>query len=151
MLAHKTAITRTKISAPAKWLLEAGLLQGRVLDYGCGKGKDAEVVGCAGYDPYYRPEKPIGTFDTIMCNFVLNVIESKDERREVLRDIICRLEDGGCAYITVRTDKKSLKGTTKTGTWQGLIVLGLPVVHRGSGYIIYKLTEGDWNVEESND
>lgn len=147
MASHKTAIARTKISAPAKWLRDNGLLVGRVLDYGCGRGKDAEVLGCAGYDPYYRPEFPLGEFDTIMCNFVLNVIESADERREVIRDIILRLEVGGCAYITVRTDKASLNGTTKAGTWQGLIVLGLPVVHRGSGYIIYKAQAGDYNAQ----
>lgn len=137
--AHKTAITRTKMSAPAKWLHETGRLTGRVLDYGCGKGKDAELIGCESYDPYYQPAMPPDSFDTIMCNFVLNVIECEAERLWVVADIASRLRKGGCAYITLRTDKKSLNGRTKTGTWQGLIELDFPVVKRGSGYIIYKV------------
>ena len=77
MNSHKTAITRTKMSAPVKFLKGQGLLQGRTLDYGCGKGFDADVLQCSKYDPHFSPELPKGKFDTIICNYVLNVIESE--------------------------------------------------------------------------
>lgn len=140
--AHKTAIKRNKLSAPARWLERAGYLQGRVLDYGCGKGDDTERLGCEGYDPYYQPERPVGPFDTIMCNFVLNVVESECERRAILTRIDTLLGEKGHAYITVRTDKSGLKGKKTTGTWQGLIALGLPIVRRGSGYVTYIMSKG---------
>lgn len=137
---HKTAMARTKPSAPATWLNEHCLIQGRALDYGCGRGKDADTFAMERYDPFYSPKCPRGKFDTILCTFVLNVIDNQRSRDLVVTDIISKLTPDGCAYITVRTDKKDLKGHTKTGTWQGLITLDLPVVHRGSGYVIYKAT-----------
>jgi hypothetical protein len=140
--AHRTAISRKALSKPAAWLDGAGYLQGRVLDYGCGRGGDAERLGCEGYDPYYQPERPVGPFTTVMSNFVLNVIESAETRRAVLEDIDALLEEKGHAYITVRADKKALKGCTSIGTWQGLIVLGLPIVHRRSGHTTYIMSKG---------
>jgi len=139
---HRTAITRKTISKPAKWLDGAGYLQGRVLDYGCGRGGDAEWLGCEGYDPYYFPERPVGPFTTIMCNYVLNVVESECERRAILTRIDTLLGEKGHAYITVRNDSSALKGYTSTGTWQGRIVLGLPVVHRRAGYVTYIMSKG---------
>lgn len=139
---HKTAISRKALSAPAGWLDRAGYLQGRVLDYGCGRGGDAERLGCEGYDPHYRTDWPVGTFRTIMCNFVLNVVRHEDARRAVLATVEDLLDDDGCAYITVRTDRAACKGETSIGTWQGLVTLGLPVVRRGSGYRIYLLRKG---------
>jgi hypothetical protein len=91
MAAHKTAITRKKLSKPARYLKDNELLRGRVLDYGCGRGGDTERIGCEGYDPHFRPEQPVGKFDTIMCNFVLNVIESPKAIERVIRDIQGRL------------------------------------------------------------
>ncbi|MHC4121676.1 MAG: hypothetical protein ACYSWO_29740 [Planctomycetota bacterium] len=95
--AHKTAIARKTLSKPTRWLLNAGCLQGDVLDYGCGRGGDVKQLEIEGYDPYWQPECPEGPFDTIMCNFVLNVIEYDDVRRDVLRAI-----DGPfCGLLTV--------------------------------------------------
>ena len=137
--AYRTAIKRTRPSAPMAKLAEKDLLQGRALDYGCGRGFDAEHFGMEKYDPHFAPERPTGRFDVITCNFVLNVIESPEERSAVLADIHDLLADGADAYITVRTDKKSLKGKTRIGTWQGAIKLDLPVVQRGSGFVTYQL------------
>jgi hypothetical protein len=142
MAAHKTAITRKKLSKPARYLKDNELLRGRVLDYGCGRGGDTERIGCEGYDPHFRPEQPVGKFDTIMCNFVLNVIEPPKAIERVIRDIQGRLTKYGTAFIAVRADRKALVGRTSIGTWQGLVVLDLPVVHRDSGVIIYALTPG---------
>lgn len=139
--AHKTAIARKAPSAPMRAMSAAGRIVGRALDYGCGKGYDAHAYGMESFDPHFAPDMPDGQFETITCNFVLNVIESRNERLRVLRDIQARLTPSGAAYITVRTDKKALNGTTRIGTWQGLIVLDLPVVQRGSGYATYLLTK----------
>ena len=139
---HRTAIARKKLSKPAAWLDGAGYLQGRVLDYGCGRGGDAERLGIEGYDPYYAPERPVGPFTTIMCNYVLNVVEDDCERRAILTRIDSLLGPKGHAYITVRADSKALKGYTTTGTWQGKITLDLPVVHKRVGYKTYILSKG---------
>ena len=135
--AHKTAITRNKPSAPMMRLKASGRLKGRVLDYGCGKGFDASHFGMDSYDPHYQPDMPDGLFDTIVCNYVLNVIESVEERERVVADIRSRLTDSGRAYITVRADKNALNGRTKIGTWQGMIVLDAPIVTKDSGFVTY--------------
>lgn len=143
--AHRTAMKRRTLSRPASFLLPQ--LTGRVLDYGCGKGDDAQSVGCERFDPYYHAVWPQGRFDTIMCNYVLNVIEDDQERRDVLANIDSLLETDGVAFITVRTDKKALTGPTGNGTWQGLIELDLPVYHKGSGFTIYRMETGQFNCD----
>jgi len=136
--AHKTAITRKTLSVPMRLLRDRGLLTGRVLDYGCGKGFDADELGIAGFDPFHRPEKPEGQFDTVVCNYVLNVI-TDDEVHGVLKGIHDYLVVGGTAYITVRRDIKK-EGWTKTGTYQVNRVLPFEVVAEKKGaYIIYKI------------
>ena len=45
-----------------------------MLDFGCGRGTDAATYGMDAYDPYWRPEKPTGPYDTIVCIYVLNVV-----------------------------------------------------------------------------
>ena len=133
-----TAMKRVTPSAPMKWLAANDRIVGRALDYGCGHGYDADTYGMDSYDPHFQPDAPGRYFDTITCNYVLNVIESKVERLQVLRDIQARLESSGKAYITVRNDKRALRGTTSKG-WQGHIVLRLPVVRSVAGFIIYEM------------
>lgn len=137
MNSHKTAITRNKPSVPTRYLTEKGLLTGEVLDYGCGKGKDAESYGFSKYDPYYAPEMPTGKFDNIVCNYVLNVID-ESEAAQVLANIKSLLKVGGVAYITVRRDIKK-EGVTSRGTYQRTVHLDLPIVKETSSYCIYKL------------
>jgi hypothetical protein len=137
---HLTAIYRTDQSSPVKWLLRAGKLTGRVLDYGCGRGFDAESIFAEKYDPHYYPDMPAGRFDTIMCNYVLCTLEDERERRRVLIGIAAKLREDGLAYITVRSDKNHLHGWTGRGTWQGYIRLGLPITRRGPHFTIYRFT-----------
>jgi hypothetical protein len=139
----KTAIHRKNISAPAKWLRDQQLIVGCSLDYGCGHGVDADTIGMDKYDLNWHPEMPEGTFDTITCTYVLNVIESEQERQEVLDDIISRLSLLGTAYVTVRADSNKLNGVTKTGSWQGNIMLDSPweLLRSVSGYRIYRFTK----------
>ena len=137
---YLTAIYRRSISTPARYLKDNGLLIGRVLDYGCGRGKDVDELGLEGYDPHYFPEKPKGKFDTIMCNFVLNVIPDPDKRQEVINKISGLLKPKGIAYISVRNDKSKLNGYTSRGTWQGFIELDLPIIKKTSSFVLYILT-----------
>lgn len=126
MLSYKTAIKRTKLSAPAATVKELGFLKGRVLDYGCGRGKDCEILGIEGYDPYWSPKLPSGKFDTILCTFVLNTV-SKAEQEIILSDIQTILSNEGKAYITVRRDIKQ-EGVTSKNTFQRNVVLDLPLL-----------------------
>ena len=55
---YLTAIRRTRLSAPARYLLQHGLLKERILDFGCGLGFDTDELrrqglDITGYDCYY--------------------------------------------------------------------------------------------------
>lgn len=139
MNTHKTAITRTKLSTPAKYLNDNKLLNGLCLDFGCGKGFDCDELGIDGYDPYYRNVSvPFDYYKTIMCNFVLNVLQER-EWDIVLSSIRKCLCPGGIAYISVRNDKRALKGFTTRGTYQTFVELDLPIVKKTSSFIMYKM------------
>lgn len=89
---HKTAINRNQLSQPMQILARHGYLNGScsILDYGCGKGDDvreleAHGIDVIGWDPNYYPDADPQTSDITNLGFVLNVIEERDERDEVLR------------------------------------------------------------------
>ncbi|WP_448266118.1 bifunctional class I SAM-dependent methyltransferase/HIT family protein [Nostoc sp. DSM 114159] len=107
---HLTAIERSYLSFPAQFLLNQNLLQGKILDFGCGFGNDVRILrqkGCdiTGYDPYYFPEYPDNKFDTIICFYVLNVLFA-EEQTNVLMEVSHLLKPGGKAYYAVRRDIK---------------------------------------------
>lgn len=106
--AGATAKEREGASFPLKHLLRTGLIQGRVLDFGCGFGADVRAlerrgVDVTGYDPHHAPTLPEGRFDTVLCFYVLNVL-LPEEQDEALMDLSERLAPGGVAYIAVRRD-----------------------------------------------
>jgi hypothetical protein len=138
---EKTAISRTKPAKPMRLLDEKGLLKGSKLDYGCGKGLDAETFNMEKFDPFYHPEKPNdSSFDTITCQYVLNVLP-KDEETKILKDIQNLLKNTGKAYITVRRDI-SKEGLTSKKTFQRNVVLSLPVLHEEkNAFCIYELSK----------
>lgn len=103
-----TAKQRDTPSLPIRMLHERKLLSGRVLDYGCGFGQDVRFLQAKGYeahgyDPHHLPELPNGTFDTIVCFYVLNVL-FPDEQADVLMNISRSLKPTGRAYFAVRRD-----------------------------------------------
>jgi ATP adenylyltransferase len=105
---HLTAKERQYLSFPAKQLLNKGLLKGEILDFGCGFGKDVEVLkdkGLAiiGYDKHYFPTYPTEKFDTIICFYVLNVLMQEEQAR-VLMEVSSLLKPTGKAYFAVRRD-----------------------------------------------
>ena len=143
MTSHKTAIRRTKISAPMKHLCDAGLLFGRMLDYGCGRGFDADQFGMDKYDPYYCSSLPDGKYDVITCNYVLNVLEHDVQIESVLKKIRGLLKDNGVAYIAVRCDLKQ-KGYRNKLPFHGNLVLDLPEwTERKGKYTKYKINIGE--------
>lgn len=142
---YLTAITRTKLSTPSKILLQKGLLKGNILDFGCGKGFDVHYLkdigyNIHGYDPYYQPNKPNCKFDTIICNYVLNVLEQY-KWQEVISDIKSMLNEDGIAYVTVRRDIKK-EGYRKHGkglTYQTNVILDFEKLAENKKYCIYKV------------
>jgi DNA phosphorothioation-associated putative methyltransferase len=84
---HRTALSRSNLSAPIQSLIRDGLLkEGTTLfDYGCGKGDDlatlqASGFSATGWDPHFRPDAVKSLADVVNLGFVINVIEDKLER-----------------------------------------------------------------------
>ncbi len=105
---YLTAIKRTDLSVPTRYLLQHQLLKGKILDFGCGLGFDTDELkrqgyDITGYDYYYRPDYPEGKFDTIICNYVLNVLEPYAQA-EVMMNVTNLLSPKGTAYFAVRRD-----------------------------------------------
>lgn len=105
---HLTAKERETLSFPAKLLLNKSLLVGDVLDFGCGFGKDVELLGAKGiniigYDKHYFPTYPTKKFDTIICFYVLNVL-MQEEQSVVLMQLSQLVKPTGKVYFAVRRD-----------------------------------------------
>jgi diadenosine tetraphosphate (Ap4A) HIT family hydrolase len=105
---YLTAKERETLSFPAKLLLNKNLLVGDVLDFGCGFGKDVELLKAKGfsidgYDKHYFPDYPTKQFDTIICFYVLNVL-MQEEQAMVLMEISRLLKPTGKAFFAVRRD-----------------------------------------------
>lgn len=96
---HRTALSRTVMSAPVQLLMRHNLLAtgGSFFDYGCGKGRDVALLRTQGYtatgwDPHYAPSESLCQADVVNLGFVVNVIEDPAERVEALQ----------CAYALAR-------------------------------------------------
>jgi len=105
---HLTAKERDAISFPARHVFNKGLLKGEILDFGCGFGKDVEVLkdkglDIIGYDKHHFPTYPQKKFDTIICFYVLNVLMPEEQAR-VLMEVSSLLKPTGKAYFAVRRD-----------------------------------------------
>ena len=89
---HRTALSRSTLSAPVQSLVRYGLLRSETtfFDYGCGRGTDIEGLGAlgihaTGWDPFFRADEPIIEADIVNLGFVINVIEDFDERVAALQ------------------------------------------------------------------
>lgn len=107
---HLTAKERKFLSFPARILFNKNLLIGDVLDFGCGFGKDVELlkskgINIEGYDKHYFPKYPTKKFDTIICFYVLNVL-LPEEQATVLMELSQLIKPTGTVYIAVRRDLK---------------------------------------------
>jgi DNA phosphorothioation-associated putative methyltransferase len=128
----RTAISRNNFSTPVQHLLERLVLRKRrsFFDYGCGKGDDLaglQELGfdADGWDPNFRPGRPLKHAQVVNLGFVLNVIEDEKEREEVLRKA-WNLTDGALMVSVISVyDRPSGKlkqfedgFVTNTGTFQ---------------------------------
>lgn len=135
------AIRHAQPSDAAIWLVNSGRVSGRVLDYGCGHGFDADHFGWTGHDPYYRQEVLDGEYDTIVCNHVLNML-TRDSRAAVLRTMQSLLRDGGAGWLVVPRNIPAMGKFGARKRIQNFVVLDLPSVFAGGKYEIYQMSSG---------
>lgn len=143
-----TAIKRDKRSFPLSILLKNNSIKGKVLDFGCGHGVDADFLSekeydIERYDPNFSPKYPNGKlFDTIICFYVLNVLE-KAKEREVLAQISSLLSPEGRAYFAVRRDLnkegKRFHVKHKKYTYQRNVYLDQKSVFKNKNCEIYEM------------
>lgn len=143
---YLTAIKRTDLSVPVRYLLQHDLLKGRILDFGCGFGYDTDELkrrgyDIIGYDYYYRTEYPEGKFDTIFCVYVLNVLEPYAQA-EVMMNVSNLISPKGTAYFAVRRDLKEegfrLHAIYREYTYQCNVRLPFLSLECNSSYELYQ-------------
>ena len=150
----------TKKPAPAiKWLLEKKLLEGKILDYGAGFGRNTEFllkkgVDVCAFDPYnaggiVKDQFPAYEFDTVFSSFVLNVV-TKEEQEKIMEDCRKAINGWGTVFHIVRnkdvtelgkkhgkTEEEILEGFTTSRGFQRLVSLDLECIYSSNGYKIY--------------
>ncbi|MEQ6900784.1 DNA phosphorothioation-associated putative methyltransferase [Nocardioides sp. YIM 152588] len=129
---HKTALSRGSLSRPMATASADGLLaaDASVFDYGCGKGDDIRHLRTLGYsadgwDPAHRPDGVRTPASVVNLGYVLNVIESRSERADVLRAAWALAQDLLIVSARMTWDARDLSGrplgdglVTRTGTFQ---------------------------------
>jgi DNA phosphorothioation-associated putative methyltransferase len=127
---HRTAIKRRDLSLPIKCALRDGLVvqASSVFDYGCGHGRDIELLGATGFtasgwDPAFFSSNACREADVVNLGYVINVIEDPGERVLTLRKAwgLCRrllvvsaqvLVDGrGQAHVEFGDGVLTVRGT----------------------------------------
>lgn len=106
---RRIARPRKDKSRPLKFLLNRNLLllEKDTLDFGCGRGTDAEYLKCDKYDPIFFNQYPTKLYDQILCFFVLNVILSETDRNKCLLELQYLLkEESSKCFVAVRRDLK---------------------------------------------
>ena len=90
---HKTALLRRQLSRPIRLALDQEIISASttIFDYGCGRGSDlkhltAQGITCNGWDPMHRPDAAREPADVVNLGYVINVIETADERAASLRE-----------------------------------------------------------------
>ena len=113
-----------------------------VLDFGCGRGQDADYLRLFGYyvakyDPYYFDHEYTEKFDFVLCTYVLNVLPLAEETG-VIDKAKSYLKQGGTLYISVRNGKFK-EGETSRGTYQRKVDLPCLLIKKNSSYKIYEI------------
>jgi DNA phosphorothioation-associated putative methyltransferase len=114
---HRTALSRSNLSAPVQSLLRFGVLTKTMtfLDYGCGRGDDLRGLVDHGYDgrgwdPHFASDAPKHPSDVVNLGFVLNVIEDSDERDQTLREAFKLAQSALC--VAVMTEGSTVRAGT---------------------------------------
>ncbi len=93
---------RPKRTAERMARLLSGFENPRILDYGSGSGVFAAAMATLGfdkvqeYDPFSHPARPVGPFDVILCN---EVLEHSPDPLGTMRDMKSFLHDDGCIIL----------------------------------------------------
>jgi hypothetical protein len=132
------AIRRETVSRTTRFLHDRRLLLGRVLDYGCGFGFDADRFGWDAFDPHYRQKPPEGRFDTIICNHVANML-TRRSRQELFQAVQRLLAPKGMAYVSVSRKIPKAGKVAMRKRIQNHVVLTLPSLYRDDELEIYRL------------
>ncbi|NRU52452.1 methyltransferase domain-containing protein [Clostridium beijerinckii] len=164
----KTALKRTKLSLPMRLLKEKNLLQGTILDFGCGNGDDCRLLQKEGfnifrydkYNPVYKEDRLLQNhYDTLTCNYVFNVMDNLEEHYQLI-EMLKKLSNN--VYIAVRSDIKAKQNNwvfdehsqgywTSKGSFQRFynnIVCdilfqsqgNIEYIHNGNDFKLFKLT-----------
>lgn len=132
VLRHRTALSRVRLSRPLERAVADGLLTSEtsVFDYGCGRGDDLRHLTTLGYraegwDPAHRPGAERSEATVVNLGYVVNVIESREERAEALRQAWALAQRLLIVSARLTWDRKDLVGRplgdgvlTRSGTFQ---------------------------------
>ncbi|MDZ7807408.1 MAG: HIT family protein [Gracilimonas sp.] len=108
---HLTAKERDKVSYPTRKLFNMGVIEGEVLDFGSGFGKDVEFLNAKEYQLHRLRSASCARLSRsrnlipFICQYVLNVL-LPEEQAEVLMSVSELLKPTGKAFFTVRRDLK---------------------------------------------
>lgn len=119
---------------PARQAIVDGILNSGIsaLDYGSGRGQDVSRlrrmgVLASGWDPFFAPETPVMPHEVVLLTYVLNVIESSEERENTLRLAWNNTERILVVSTRLAWDARRVSGTqvddgvmTSRGTFQHL-------------------------------
>jgi DNA phosphorothioation-associated putative methyltransferase len=135
-----TAIKRNKLSAPVKYYLETfSPSNGRILDYGCGKGDDVnylikEGFEAHGYDPLFSEFQKFPTyvyrFDIVFMTYVICTIPDSLERLDATTGAWGFVRNNGELIITVRTYNE-INNEASKANWMGHPQIGY-ITSRGT-------------------
>ena len=124
-----TAMSTSRPSAPTQWAFHKGLISPVVVDWGCGKGRDSKWldsfnIDVISYDPFYKPEPNPRNIDfrkvnTVLLIYVLNIIETMEDRRKVLEEIYNLAKPGTIVIISTRS-RREIERNARRSCWKKL-------------------------------
>ena len=134
---YNTAISRKTWSVPGRWLYEEFFKKnkiplGSMLDFGAGKSIDSECwtketgAIAQAYDQFEQPQfpgrgsRPDRQFELVTVIFVLNVVETDQERIEILNDAMHYVMPDGYIFIATRSKKDIANAVKKGKNWTKL-------------------------------
>jgi len=134
---HKTAIYRDRWTKPGRWLYEHffqkdNITLGSMLDFGAGKSIDSECwtektgAIAQAYDKFEQPQfpgrgsRPDRKFELVTVIFVLNVVETDEERIAILNDAMHYVMPDGYIFIATRSKKDIANAVKKGKNWPRL-------------------------------
>jgi len=115
---ERTAIGRGDLSMPLRQSLLDDLITPElsVLDYGCGRGQDVArlnkmSIDALGWDPHFAPDTPLVPREVVLLNYVLNVIEDPQERRDVVARAWTLTTKAMVVSCRLQWERSSVNGT----------------------------------------